>query len=65
MKGEYRSLILSHSQFVDSLSDHRIPFRDLRALLKPSDHAARFLDALASLKTMLDIQLLMFSGFQD
>jgi len=41
VKGEYRSLILSHPQFVDSLSDHRIPFRDLRALLKPSDHAAR------------------------
>ena len=25
----------------------------------------RFLDALASLKTMLDIKLPMFSGFQD
>jgi len=41
MKGEYRSLIHSYSQFVNSLSEHRIPFRDLRALLKSSDCAAR------------------------
>ena len=41
MKGEYRRLIHSHSQFVNSLSEHRIPFRDLRALLKSSDCAAR------------------------
>jgi len=41
LKGEHRSLVLSHSQFVNSLSEHRIPFRDLRALLKSADCAAR------------------------
>jgi len=41
MRGEYHSLIHSYSQFVNSLSEHRIPFRDLRALLKSSDCAAR------------------------
>jgi len=41
LKGEHRTLVLSHSQFVNSLSQHRIPFRDLRALLKSADCAAR------------------------